>query len=118
VNEVFVKMPLWMIRLLIGLISFLERKKEAGTKMLDLLHTLPPDMKMAIKLDSQFGRYRSITSGMLLMTGSKSPAYFHQGLNALKEILPQAEMKIFEGFDHYSPEEKVEELSGVLKGFF
>jgi hypothetical protein len=52
------------------------------------------------------------------MAGSESPSYFHTGLNALKAILPHAEVMIFPGFDHYSPEEKVEEISQYLHHFF
>jgi pimeloyl-ACP methyl ester carboxylesterase len=112
------KMPLWIVRLLINTLPFLERKKEDGTRMLDLLPTLTADAKMAAELDSKFEKYRNIEIPLNLMTGSKSPEYFHIGLNALSNVLKQSDTKIFEGFDHYSPEEKVDELADHLKHFY
>ena len=112
------KMPFWCIMLLINLLTLIESKKEKGTRMLDLLHTLPPDMKMAVKLDSKYERYNHIAIPTLLMVGSKSPSYFHEGIKALGDTLQQPTTKIFEGFDHYSPEEKVTEISKALKEFF
>src|SRR5262249_54958200 len=112
------KMPLWCIILLITLISAAESKKEEGTRMLDLLHTLPADVEMARALDSTFERYKDINIPVYLLAGSKSPSYFHTGLNALEKILPQSRTNIFPGFDHYSPEEKVQEISAALKQFF
>lgn len=118
VQEEINKMPFWCLMLLINLITLIDRKKEKGTRMLDLLHTLPPDLKMAIKLDSKSERYKQINIPVLLMTGSKSPVYFHDGLKELENNLPSSTTKIFEGFDHYSPEEKVLEISSALKKFY
>lgn len=112
------KMPSWLLMVLIHLLSLAESRREKGTRMLDLLHTLPADMRMAVSLDSQFSRYSQVNIPVLLMAGSQSPSYFHRGLKALETIMPQSEMKIFQGFDHYSPEEKVQEISGALKNFF
>jgi pimeloyl-ACP methyl ester carboxylesterase len=112
------KMPLWTVRFLINLLSILERKKEKGTRMLDLLPTLTADIKMARNLDSKFKIYGTIDIPIKLMTGSKSPEYFHIGLTALSNILKQSDTKIFKGFDHYSPEEKVVEIANDLKLFY
>ena len=118
VQEEITKMPFWCLMLLINILALAERKKEKGIRMLDLLHTLPPDMKMAMELDSKYERYRYITIPTLLMAGSKSPSYFHEGIKALENTLQQPTTKIFEGFDHYSPEEKVKEISDMVKEFF
>jgi pimeloyl-ACP methyl ester carboxylesterase len=112
------KMPLWTVRFLINLLSLLERKKEKGTRMLDLLPTLSADIKMAMELDSKFQIYCNIDIPIKLMIGSKSPEYFHIGLTALSHILKQSDTKIFEDFDHYSPEEKIVEIADDLKHFY
>jgi pimeloyl-ACP methyl ester carboxylesterase len=112
------KMPLWVIRLLISILSLLESKKEPGTRMLDLLPTLTADIKMAAELDSTVEKYRALEIPADLIAGSKSPEYFHTGLKALSDILKQAPIKILEGFDHYSPEEKADELANHLKQFY
>ncbi|MCW3085806.1 MAG: alpha/beta hydrolase [Bacteroidetes bacterium] len=118
VMEGIEKMPFWVVLLLINVISILERKKEKGTKMLELLPTLIPDMKMAMLLDSKQERYSAISIPALLMQGSKSPAYFHEGTKALNVCISQSTLKTMEGFDHYSPEEKVDELAKELISFF
>lgn len=112
------KMPLWTVRLLINLLSLFERKKAVGTRMLDLLPTLTADLKMVAELDSQFEKYQNIDIPIMLMTGSRSPEYFHIGLKALSGLLKQSGTKVFEGFDHYSPEGKVDEITEHLKQFY
>lgn len=111
-------MPLWGIILFINLLSLLERKKEKGARMLDLLPTMVADIRMVKELDSQLDHYKNISIPVNLIAGSKSPAYFHQGLNALKAQLKNSEHTIIQGFDHYSPEEKVEALGNRLKDFY
>ncbi|MDD4969260.1 MAG: alpha/beta hydrolase [Paludibacter sp.] len=112
------KMPLWLILFLINVLTLFEINKEKGTRMLDLLPTLTADIKMAKTLDSKFEKYHKIEIPVNLMTGSKSPEYFRVGLEALSDVLKHPETKIFEGFNHYSPEENVIEISIALKEFF
>lgn len=116
-HEGVAKMPLWAIQMLIHLISFAERKKEKGTRMLDLLPTLIADVKMVARLDSTFERYKQINMPVFLQAGSQSPDYFHKAIETLQTILPISTIKIFEGFDHYSPEEKVQEIAESIKQF-
>jgi pimeloyl-ACP methyl ester carboxylesterase len=112
------KMPLWCLQLLITFISILEKKKEKGTRMLDLLPTLTADMKMAVQLDSTVEHYKTLAMPVFLMAGTTSPPYFHQGLEALKQVLPLSKLQLFEGLNHYSPEEKTQEIAAALNGFF
>lgn len=112
------RMPMWCILLFINLLSVLEQKKEKGLRMLDLLPTMTADIKMIRQLDSQLEHYKHIHIPVCLLAGSKSPSYFHQGLKALSGQLENASLQIMQGFDHYSPEEKVEELAIQLKNFY
>lgn len=68
--------------------------------MLDLLPTLTADIKMATAPDSRGKRYQAI----------EISADFHTGINALSCILKQSITTVMDGFDQYSPEEKIEEL--------
>ena len=102
----------------LSILSLIEKKKEKGTRMLDLLPTLPADMRMAMKLDSKFERYKGINIPVNLMAGSKSPTYFYEGIKALASVLKYSYTKVFEGFDHYSPEEKINEIAEELNHFF
>jgi pimeloyl-ACP methyl ester carboxylesterase len=110
--------PMWCVRLLVGFISILEKKKEKGTRMLDLLPTLAADVKMVMQLDSTVEHYQTLSIPVLLMAGSKSPAYFHTGLKALEQVLPLSSFQLFGGFDHYSPEEKTQQIAAALNNFF
>jgi pimeloyl-ACP methyl ester carboxylesterase len=112
------KMPLWAIHLLVNIISLLDKKKQKGTRMLDLIPTLTADVKMAKGLDSRADRYQNIGIEVSLMAGSKSPEYFHFGLQTLAKNIKRSEIKIFTNFDHYSPEEKVTEIADHLKYFY
>lgn len=112
------KMPLWTINLLIYFFSLLERRKEKGTGMIDLIPTLTADVEMIIKLDSTFEKYGRIDMPVNLMIGSKSPGYFHTGLKALSGTLIQSYTKVFKDFDHHSPEEKADEMADYLKRFY
>jgi len=117
-HEAIVKMPYWCLMILINVLCLAERKKEKGTRMLDLLHTVPSDMKMAVKLDSTYQRYENLESSVLVMSGRSSTRYFQKGSMALTTVIRDVDFKIFEEFDHYSPEEKVTEIGAVLKDFF
>lgn len=82
------RMPLWMLRMLISALSVAEGKKEKGTRMLDLLPTLIADVRMAKEADSTSAKYSRIAIPVALLAGSKSPVYFHRGIQALAETLP------------------------------
>jgi len=111
-------MPLWLITLLIRVLCLAESNKQKGTRMLDLLDTLPADIRMVQALDGQADRYRALQLPILMMAGAKSPVYFRSGLQVLSGVIPAAQTRIFEGFDHYSPEEQVQELAHALGQFF
>jgi len=112
------KLPLWIVKLFVSLLTLLERKKEKGTRMLDLIATLTADVSMVLAHDSSFEGFKDISIPVSLSEGTESPEYFHTGLSALSDMLRYAHIKTFSGFDHYSPEEKVKELSDYLKDFF
>ncbi len=112
------KMPFWAIQFLVNVLSLFDKKKEKGTRMLDLIPTLTEDVKMAMELDNKAVRYQEIDIPVSLMTGSKSPDYFHYGLQVLNKIIKQSDIKIFNNFDHYSPELKVTEIATHLKDFY
>lgn len=112
------KFPMAAYMLLGYAVKLLERKKEDRAKMLNLLYTIPPDMKIVKELDSTIKDYSGMTVKTLLMSGTNSQAFFQKSVEAFSGVLPNVSTKIFEGFDHYSPEEKVEEISSALTDFF
>lgn len=110
--------PKWTLTLLVYGIKFMERNKSKESKMLNLLYTIPPDMKIVKQLEPIVDKYKDLTTPTLLLSGTKSQLFFQQSVKLLEQILPTSQTKIFEGFDHYSPEEKVQEISATLKQFF
>jgi pimeloyl-ACP methyl ester carboxylesterase len=112
------KMPQWTLFLIAFLVKFGERKKPKETRILNLLQTIPPDMRIVKELERDPAAYRGIESDVLLMRGTKSQAFFQDSVTVLGELLPKVQTTIFEGFDHYSPEEKVGEIATHLKNFF
>lgn len=110
--------PKWALRLLVYAVEFMERNKNESSKMLNLLYTIPPDMKIVKQLEPITEKYSDMTTPVLLMSGTRSQHFFRQSVKLLEQILPTSQTKIFEGFDHYSPEEKVQEISKALIQFY
>jgi len=110
--------PKWTLTLLVYAVKFMERNKNEESKMLNLLYTIPSDMKIVKQLEPIVEKYKDITTSTLLMSGTKSQEFFQQSVKFLGLILPTSDTKIFEGFDHYSPEEKVHEISKKLTQFY
>lgn len=110
--------PKWAMHFLVYLVKFMERNKSEESKMLNLLYTIPPDMRIVKQLEPIVEKYKDITTPTLLMSGTKSQTFFQQSVKFLGQILPTSETKTFEGFDHYSPEEKVREISKQLIQFY
>ncbi|HTN37010.1 MAG TPA: alpha/beta hydrolase [Arachidicoccus sp.] len=112
------KMPVWVINLLLNVLSLFERKKDKGTRMVDLIPTLTADIKMIAELDSTIEQYQQINIPVSLMAGSKSPKYFHHGLQILNKNLKQSDIIIFDNLDHNSPEGKNIQIVEQLKKYF
>lgn len=110
--------PGWMLKLIVCAVKIMERNKEEESKMLNLLYTIPSDMKIVKQLEPFTEKYKSMTTHTLLMSGTKSQIFFQQSVKLLGQILSTSDTKIFEGFDHYSPEGKVEEISKALVQFY
>lgn len=110
--------PGWMLKLIVCAVKIMERNKEEESKMLNLLYTIPSDMKIVKQLEPFIEKYKSMTTHTLLMSGTKSQIFFQQSVRLLGQILPTSDTKIFEGFDHYSPEGNVEKISKALVQFY
>jgi len=111
-------MPEWVLRMIVTLLTTLELKKSRGTRMLDLLPTVPQDMHIVMELESSAERYANVTTPTLLMSGSNSQDYYQHAVQVLQTTIPECHLKIYPGFDHFSPEEKTIELAKDLKAYF
>lgn len=112
------EMPLWAVQAFVNVLSVVASGKNKEEGMIALVPTISADMKMAIQMESQLDRYQNLQMPVLLMSGEKSADFFLKGLEELKTVLPEPELKIFKGLDHSAPEEKTENLVLSLKQFF
>jgi len=110
--------PKWALTPLVYAVKFMERNKKEESKMLNLLYTIPPDMRIVKQLEPIVGKYKDMAVPTLLMSGNKSQLFFQQSVKLLGQLLPTSQTKIFEDFDHYSPEGKVQEISKTLTQFY
>ena len=84
-----------------------------------LAHTIPYDG--AIMGDTMWGdpatldQFATIKTPTLVMAGSESPAYQHNGVKTLTSILPNAQHRTLAGQDHGAA---AEVLAPILVDFF
>ncbi len=64
---------------------------------------------------STIKKWASVTVPTLVMVGGASPTFFHNGTQALADILPNAQYRTLAGQDH-GPADEV--LAPALKEFF
>jgi pimeloyl-ACP methyl ester carboxylesterase len=65
--------------------------------------TLRYDFRLAISMKDCLERFRSIRAEVLLVGGSKSPAYLQRSLDALQTVLPKASRVELRGLEHAAP---------------
>jgi pimeloyl-ACP methyl ester carboxylesterase len=102
-----------------GPIVHLMRLMPAWTKMKAVAHTLPNDLgALAGTQDGRplpAGRFDGVTIPTLTIVGGKSPAWFHRGMEALADTLPDAEHRVLDGQNHMV---KPKALAPLLLEFF
>jgi pimeloyl-ACP methyl ester carboxylesterase len=106
-----------------------EAKKGSGDymPMRDLAPTLQQDFGLVVELGGDVGRFRAVQADVLLMGGSKSPAFLKASLGALEEVLPRATRIEIGGAGHRAPwnydkqrnpDGKPERVAEELRRFF
>jgi pimeloyl-ACP methyl ester carboxylesterase len=97
----------------------LMRLLPAWTRLKGVAHTLPYDMR--IMGDTQGGkplpadRWAAVTVPTLVIDGGKSPHWMRNGMQALADVLPNAEHRTLAGQTHLV---KAKALAPVLTEFF
>lgn len=79
-----------------------EEKKGTGPypSMRELAPTLEYDFRVVEEMDGTLPRFRAIQAEVLLLGGSKSPAYLTRALDALEMVLPHVRRVELAGLDH------------------
>jgi hypothetical protein len=65
-----------------------------------LAPTLHYDFQLVIEMDGALAGFRAVRTDVLLLGGSKSPAYLRASVDALEKVLPQARRVEFPGLGH------------------
>jgi uncharacterized protein (DUF2336 family) len=65
-----------------------------------LAPTLHYDFQLVIEMDGALESFRAVRAEVLLLGGSRSPAYLKAALDALAKVLPQVSRVEFSGLGH------------------
>jgi pimeloyl-ACP methyl ester carboxylesterase len=103
-----------------------NEEKKAGTDdvtMRMLAPTLHYDFQLATEMEGALERFKAIRAEVLLLGGSKSPAYLKAGLDALATVLPNATRVELPGLGHGATGNtdrggRPERAAEVLRQFF
>ena len=78
-----------------------DKKASAGDVTMRMLApNLHYDFRIVAETEGKLGDYAGVTARVLLLGGSKSPAYLKTALDALEKVLPHSERHEFAGLDH------------------
>jgi len=99
---VFNVMPRWLLERLTKMAMAGEDKKAERdyVPMRMLAPTLHYDFQLVVETSGTLEGFRAVRAEVLLLGGSKSPAYLKVALDALQKVLPQASRIEFPGLDH------------------
>ncbi len=98
----FNAMPDWILERLTAMTMKQEDKKAASgdITMTMLAPTLHYDFQLVAEMAETLENFRAVRAEVLLLGGSKSPAWLKVALDALEKVLPRAKRIEFPGLDH------------------
>ncbi len=99
---IFNAMPRWLLELLVSMAMKSEDKKGSGgyVSMRALAPTLHYDFQLVVEMSGKLESFKAIRTEVLLLGGSKSPAYLKVALDALEKVLPHVKRVEFPGLNH------------------
>jgi pimeloyl-ACP methyl ester carboxylesterase len=85
-----------------------------------LVPTLRFDVQLAAEMEGTMPTFRDMTAEVLLLGGTKSPAYLRQILDTLNATIPHSKCILFPGLDHFGPDNsgKPDLVAKELRRFF
>ena len=95
-------MPRWQLERLTTMMLASEEKKAGpdDITMRMLAPTLHYDFQLVIEMDGALERFGALPADVLLLGGSKSPAYLKAALDGLEKVLPDVTRVEFPGLGH------------------
>ena len=77
------------------------RKARVGDVTMRMLApTLHGEFQLVIEISGKLEKFQPIQAQLLLLSGSKSPAYLRDSVGALEKVFPQAKKVVFPGLGH------------------
>jgi pimeloyl-ACP methyl ester carboxylesterase len=100
----FHSLPNWLLTPMVNMAMNGEAKQGSGdyVSMRVLAPTLRSDFQVVVEMSGKLEQFRALQTPVLLLGGSKSPAYLKAALDALEKTLPNAKRIEFPGLDHGS----------------
>jgi pimeloyl-ACP methyl ester carboxylesterase len=80
-----------------------EKVKSDDVPIQALIPTVHFDVQLVSETEGTLERFKAVFADVLLLGGSKSPAYLQLALDALAKVLPHATQVKFRGLDHLGP---------------
>jgi pimeloyl-ACP methyl ester carboxylesterase len=122
-------MPRFLLESLTNMVMKSEDKKGSGEylPMRQLAAALQYDFQVVVEMSGKLESFRALQTEVLLLGGSKSPAYLKEALDALEKVLPHVTRVEFQGLGHGSPwnydkqgdpDGKPEPVAQALRRFF
>lgn len=98
---VFNVMPRWLLELITATtIKQEEKERNGNVTMRELAPTLHYDFQLVAEMAEKVESFKAIRAEVVLLGGSKSPAWLKAALDALAKTLPGAKRIEFPGLDH------------------
>ncbi len=118
-------MPNRLLEPLVKIAMKVEEKKGSNgyIPMRELAPTLHYDFQLVVEMNEKIDSFSDVSAEVLLLGGSKSPAYLKVALDALEMILPHVRRVEFPGLDHAASWNadrggQPEVVAGELRRFF
>ncbi len=118
-------LPRTLLEILVKLVMKGEDKRTQSdyVPVSSLAATLHYDSQLAVEMSGDVERFRAVQAEVLLLGGSKSPAFLKAALDALERVIPQVRRIEFRGLDHAASWNsdrggKPEPVVGALRQFF
>ncbi len=122
---IFNVIPNSLLGLLVSMAMKSEDKKGAGgyVPMREIAPTLHYDFQLVVEMSGKLESFRSLRAEVLLLGGSKSPAYLKVAIDALEKILPHVTRMELPGLNHAASWNtdrggQPESVAQVLRPFF
>src|SRR5215469_4953878 len=99
---IFNVIPRLLLELLTNMAMKGEEKKGSGgyVPMRALAPAMHYDFQLVVEMSGKLENFRAVRAEVLLLGGSKSPAYLKAALGALEKVLPHVTRVEFPGLDH------------------